>query len=178
MAKSRDPGLNNKLFSWLQIFFRFWAKGCHFSGWRCAWVVLWYARSAWVSFKRTFFKFARSGKTLQDMKYPDASLDDRLSWVFTWSYWAVSWRDWTIFLVSGNKLPFYELRLWAEAAKKTKLSRDLDRKILGWCGFYLTASILYHSHSHENQLTILFLPQYEFYWDCQFCSGKLKPICF
>ena len=29
------------------------------------------------------FKFTRSEKNLQDMKHPDASLDNRLSWVFT-----------------------------------------------------------------------------------------------
>ena len=55
--------------------------------------------------------------SLQDAENPDASLDNRLSWIFTWSYWAVCCRFrtrmnwWTIPAVLGNKLIFSELSL-------------------------------------------------------------------
>ena len=55
----------------------------------------------------------------------DVSLDDRLSWVFTWSCWAVCWRDWTILPVLGKKIAIFcvEALSWSR-------TKHLGRKIL------------------------------------------------
>ena len=42
-----------------------------------------YAWSIWISFRRTYVLSLNKWKNSQDMEYPDASLDNRLSWVFT-----------------------------------------------------------------------------------------------
>ena len=137
--------------------------------------------SVWVSFKRTYVLSLQEVERFAGYGIPwCVSLDDRLSWVFTWSYCAVCWRGWTIFLVSGNKLSFSELRPWADAAKgQVVQSCDLGRKILSQCGFYLTVSTLYHSNSHENELAICFYLSTSFAESANLYSlGKLKPICF
>ena len=92
-----------------------------FSCRRCAWFVLSCARSVWISFKRIYVLSLQKWKISKDMKYPDANLNNRLSWVFTGNYWSVCWQGWIILPVSGNKLPFSELRPWAEAAKRQGL---------------------------------------------------------
>ena len=42
-----------------------------------------YAQSIWVAIGLTFFQVCRKWENLQDMENPDASLDNRFSWIFT-----------------------------------------------------------------------------------------------
>ena len=92
--------------------------------WRCAWVALVNPKAlipdpGYVSClvqENLCFKFARSGEILQVTEYPDASLNDRLSWVLLEADG----------LFVQTELFFQQIAIfWDEA-----YSRDLGRKIL------------------------------------------------